>query len=143
MKRFFKLLLLLLAFNLLSCTQSRLVVQTQYFSHENLASFYVGTPDPLQNDPPVGQSLLIFWKLGCEYSDDKDITIKYTIRFRDKNEIQDSFKVTRSRGYFTYSLYNDDYFKKGGIQTYKVDLLIDDVVIEEWRQHLWKELIKF
>ncbi len=137
------LIVLLLLISLTGCSTNRLVVQTQYFSHENLASFYVGTPDPLQNDPPVGQSLLIFWRLGSDYSDDKEITIKYTIRFRNKNEVQDSFKITRPRGYYTYSSYNDDYFKNGGILTYKVDLLIDGVVVEEWRQHLWKELIKF
>jgi len=134
---------ILLLSSLVSCRTNQLIVQTKYFSHEDLASFYVDTPDPLQNNPPFGQKLLIFWNLNTDCYISQDVTIIYTIRFRNREEIQESFKVTKSRGYYTYALFNDDYFKSRGILTYKVDLMVDGVVIEEWRQHLWKELIQF
>jgi hypothetical protein len=137
---FFAFLLLLC---LTSCGTTRLVVQTKYFSHEDLASFYVNTPDPLQNNPPIGQSLLIFWKLGNEFCKYSDIRVNFIIRFRDKTQIEKSFQVTKPRGYYTYSLFSDDYFKSGGIVTYRAELIADGVVIDEWRQHLWKELIVF
>lgn len=74
---------------------------------------------------------------------EKNPKINYTIRFRNREEIQGSFALTKFKGYYTYSVFNDDYFNSGGILTYKVDLIADGEVVEEWRQHLWKELIKF
>lgn len=133
----------LLIFVLTSCSANKLLVQSEYFSHEDLASFYVNTPDPLQNDPPVGQNLRIFWKFGGTFCNYKDVSIHYTIRLRNKEEIDRTFTVTCPRGYFTYSLYNEDYFDSGGILTYKVELMADGILLEEWRQHLWKELIQF
>ena len=129
--------------SLVSCRSNQLIVQTKYFSHEDLASFYVDTPDPLQNNPPFGQKLLIFWNLNSNCHETQDVIITYTIRFRNREEITESFRVTKSRGYYTYGIYNDQYFKSRGILTYKVDLIIDGEVVEEWRQHLWKELIQF
>lgn len=136
-------LAIIIAMNLTSCLKKQLIVQTRYFSHEDLPSFYVNTPDPLQNDPPFGQSLLIFWHLDKNSCLSKDIEITYRIRFRNKTEIQESFKVNKLNGYYTYSIFNDDYFKSGGILTYKVDLMADGEIVEEWRQQLWKELIIF
>lgn len=136
-------LAIVIAMSLTSCFQKQLVVQTRYFSHEDLASFYVNTPDPLQNDPPFGQSLLIFWQLDRDSCRSKNIEITYRIRFRNKTEIQESLKVNKLSGFYTYSIFNDDYFNSGGILTYKVDLIVDGHIVEEWRQQLWKELIIF
>lgn len=130
-------------FHLTSCTPHKLAVQTRYFSREDLASFYVGTPDPLQNDPPVGQSLLFFFKLGNDFYSYQNISIRYKIRLADRTEVEDAFTLREPKGYFTYSLFGDDYFKSGGITTYKAELIGDGEIIEEWRQHLWKDLIKF
>lgn len=136
-------LAIVIAMSLTSCLKKQLVVQTRYFSHEDLASFYVNTPDPLQNDPPFGQSLLIFWQLDRDTCRFKDIEITYRIRFRNKTEIQESFKVNKLSGFYTYSIFNEDYFNSGGILTYIVDLKADGEIVEEWRQQLWKELIIF
>lgn len=144
MRLTFSIFILILAFTFTSCNTGRLTIQTKYFSVEDLASFYVDTPDPLQNNPPIGQSLLMSWMLNenelCNYT---KIEIRYTIRLRDKKEIRESFPVGRNCGYITYSLYNDDYFKSGGIATYKVELYGDGILLEEWRHQLWQELIVF
>jgi len=135
------LLFILIAFT--GCYSNRVTVQTKYFSNEDLASFYVKTPDPLQNNPPVGQSLLISWSLNQELCKYLLMEIRYTIRLKDKKEFTDSYPINRKKGYFTYSLYNDDYFKSGGIATYKVQLIGDGEVLEEWLHQLWQELIVF
>jgi hypothetical protein len=142
-KNILRLILSIFCLSLTSCGTNKLVVQTKYFSHEDLASFYVDTPDPLQNNPPVGQSLLIFWNLGKDFCKYTDISVHFIIRLKDKTEIEKSFQVTLQRGYYTYSLFNDDYFNSRGIATYKAELIADGIVIDEWRQHLWKELILF
>ncbi|HRD55431.1 MAG TPA: hypothetical protein PLC42_03435 [Parachlamydiaceae bacterium] len=128
---------------LTSCTPHKIAVQTRYFSREDLASFYVGTQDPLQNDPPVGQQLLIFWKAGKDFYRYKNMAVRYKIRLANRKEIEDAFIIREPKGYFTYSLFGDDYFKSGGIATYKAELIGDGEIIEEWCQHLWKELIQF
>lgn len=143
MSKLIRLCLLFTLFSLTSCMTSRLVVQTRYFSDENLASFYVDTPDPLQNNPPIGQNLLMFWNLKKDFCKYENIELKYTIRFRNKKEITEAVRLTKRKGYYIYSILNCDYFDSGGIQTYKVELLGDGIVFEEWRQHLWKELIVF
>ncbi len=141
--RITKIFLLFILISFTGCYSKRVTVQTKYFSNEDLASFYVNTPDPLQNNPPVGQSLLISWRLKHELCKYSLVEIRYTIRLRDKTEFTESYPINRNRGYFTYSLYNDDYFKSGGIATYKVQLVGDGEVIEEWLHQLWQELIVF
>lgn len=41
-----------------------------------------------------------------------------------------------------YTLLNERYFETEGILTYKVDLMGDGQILEEWRHQLWHELIK-
>lgn len=131
----------MLGITLCGCSSGLLTVYTDYLSHENLASYQVGTPDPRLDNPPIGQRLLISWSIPkCEFA---DAHIDYKIRFRNRKEISSTIPVISCSGTYIYSLLNEEYFETEGILTYKVDLYIGDQLIEEWRHQLWVEMLVF
>lgn len=119
-----------------------LSVQTLYFNRESLASYYVESPDPLLLNPPVGQKLLVSWSIPRSYMDYDDPHLNIRMRFRNLEEVTFDVPLQKACGYYQYVLPNDRFFETKGIQTYKVDLIIGDCVIEEWQHQLWHELIK-
>lgn len=139
MKPFY--LLLLIPILLSSCCQSCLTIQTDYLTHRNLASYYVGTPDPRQNVPAVGQRLIISWSIPKQYLSYENLRLEVTIRFRNREEIIEIFHIQKTRGTYVFALLNADYFSKKGILTYKIDLIGGDCILEEWRHKIWMDLI--
>lgn len=130
-------------FFLNSCTCSILSVRTEYLSHENLASYHVGTPDPLLENPPIGQRLIVNWTLPQDIPSANEMYIEVTIRFRNKEEIRERFPICKKSGRYIYTLLNERYIETDGIQTYKIELKQGDCIVEEWRHQLWVELITF
>lgn len=123
------------------CTQSFLSVHTDYLSHENLASYHVQTPDPLLNDPPIGQRLLVNWSFPKDFLAYEDLHLEITIRFRNREQLTERVSLCKRSGTFVYRLLNDDYIAKRGILTYKVDLVGNGAVLEAWRHQIWTDLI--
>jgi hypothetical protein len=126
---------------LAGCTIEKLNVRTEYLSHENLASYIVETPDPLLNNPPIGQQLIVSWSLPKNYLDYEDLHLEITMRFRNREQIVKNICVTKVSGMFIYKLLNNEFIEKEGIQTYKVELIGGGEVLECWRHQLWVELI--
>lgn len=126
----------------MSCTQ-RLDVQTRYLGLETLASYYVGTPDPQLDRPPVGQRLIISWNLTKENLTLNDLHLRVTVRLRDHKEHVVTVPITNRKGYYFYDVTNHDYCETGGIVTYKVEIVGKGQIIDCWRHPLWVELIKF
>lgn len=125
-----------------SCSSSYLTVHTDYLSHKNLASYYVGTPDPRLNCPAIGERLIIYWSVPKEFLCSEDLHLEVTIRFRNREEIVEVFNIEKTRGTYVFSLINNDYFNRGGILTYKIDLIGGGCVYEEWRHQIWVDLIE-
>lgn len=131
----------LLAVLLVSCSQSYLKIQTDYLTHKTLASYYVGTPDPRQNDPAIGQRLIIGWSVPKSHLSYENLRLEVSIRFRNREETKEIFYITKTRGTYIFALLNCDYFTRRGILTYKIDLIGGDCVLEEWRHKIWSDLI--
>lgn len=134
---FVSLLLLCLS----SCLSSRLAVYTDYLSRENLASYIVDTPDPFLNNPMVGQRLIITWTLKKRHMLYQDLHLKISIRFRNKKELILTHSITRPKGTYVYTLLNQDYIDNNGILTYKVELIGDGYLLDEWLHQMWTKLI--
>lgn len=124
-----------------SCGGSMLSVQTEYLSHESLASYYVGTPDPRLNHPNIGQRLIISWNVPKYYLCLEDLHLDVTIRFRTRQEITEKVPITSYADTYIYSLMNCDYIATQGILTYKVDLVGGGAILEEWRHQIWTDLV--
>jgi hypothetical protein len=130
-------------FFLSSCTMHRLDVQTQYLSHENLASYYIGTPDPCQDNPTIGQRLLIQWSLSsCEVAE-QELFLHLKVRFRNHKEEEIKAVINKKKGFFIFDLTNQKYCETGGVLTYIAEIRNEECVIECWKHPLWTELISF
>lgn len=138
----FRALSFLLLFCLSSCLSSRLAVYTDYLSHENLASYFVETPDPFLNHPTIGQRLIIVWTLKKRHLLYQDLHLKIDIRFRNKKELTLTHSICHSKGTYIYALLNQDYIDSDGILTYKVELIGDGQILDEWRHQMWTKLIR-
>lgn len=124
------------------CTLNRLSVRTDYLSHENLASYYINTPDPMLDNPDIGQRLIISWLIPQKTLALGNLHIEISILLRNKEEIHESIPVVKSIGQYIYNVLNERYFETDGILTYKVTLMNGDCILEERRHQLWIELIK-
>lgn len=126
---------------LISCSKSHLAIQTDFLNHESLASYYVGTPDPMQNRPFIGERLIIRWSLPQDYQAFTDLELKLTVRFGDRTEAIQRYTLRTLCGLQVYELCGDDYIAKKGIFTYKAEIIGDQTILDTWRQHMWVELI--
>lgn len=141
MKNF--LLMMLTIGSLTSChhCDKHLSVQTQYLNRSSLASFHIGTPDPQLHFPRIGQQLLIEWKFPKSYLCENCLQIQYTIRFGNRSEIIETIPVEKCNSYYVFDLSSDQFCERGGIRTYKVEVLYQGEIIESWYHQLWVELI--
>lgn len=128
---------------LTGCSIHPLTVQTQYLSHENLASFHIGTPDPHLDNPTKGQRLLIQWYLSKSAFEEQDLILQLQIRFHNHTEDKIQIPVTSKRGYYLYDLINDDYCKTGGVLTYLAEIRKGECVVASWKHPLWTPVISF
>lgn len=133
---------LCVAFALSACCTSHLTVQSDYLTIQDLASYYVDTPDPRRNCPTVGQRLIVSWTVPKDYLSYENLRLEITIRFRNREEVKEIFHLTKTRGTYVFTLLNDDYFSKRGILTYKIDLIGNEMILEEWRHKIWADLIQ-
>ncbi len=130
------------AFLLLGCGLRRLDVQTQYFTHESLASFHVGTPDPMLDEPTIGQRLLIQWSLSKEEIMNGDVYLHLIVRFRNHIEEKIEIPIRTTSNHYVYTLKNKKYEETGGILTYYVEIKRQDLVLATWKHPLWVPLIQ-
>ncbi len=115
-----------------------LSVQTDFLTEENLASYYVNTPDPNLTCGSVGQRMIVSWSIGknCQ-----DLYIHMQIRYRNHEENVIDLYNLAPRGIYTYSLLNEEYFEKNGILAFRIQLKRGETVVEEWVHQLWVDLI--
>ncbi len=134
-------ILLILLFCVGCSKNTYLSVQTLYFTRESLASYYAETPDPMLINPPVGQKLLVSWNIPRAYLCYDDLHINIRIRFRNRSEIEVNVPIKKACDSYMYIVANEYFFETKGILTYKVDLIGNGNLLEEWKQQLWHELI--
>jgi hypothetical protein len=119
-----------------------LTVHTDYISRENLASYYVNTPDPRLNNPSVGQRLVISWALSKADLKREDLHLEMTLRFRNREEHFEKIPICKRVGTYVYTLMDEDYFAKRGILTYNIDLMAGECLLTRWQHQIWTELIQ-
>lgn len=106
-----------------------------------LASFHVGTPDPRQDHPPVGQMLILDWRIPKEILKRKPEIILDLILW-DYTTRQIRIPIKQRMDFATYRLLNEEYEKSGGILTYKAQIVTEDgYIFREWKHQLWVNLI--
>jgi len=106
-----------------------------------LASTFVGSPDPRQENPPKGQELILEWRLP-EQALLEELVLVLSVIYKNHTEEKICYPINRRRGVITYSVLGKDYKETEGFLTYKAEILNkDDSVIRQWKQQLWTDLI--
>ncbi len=106
-----------------------------------LASTHVATPDPRQDHPPIGQMLILDWRVPKEILKKKPEVVLDLILW-DYTTRQVRIPIKRQMDFTTYKLFNEDYEKTGGILTYKAQIVTQDgKIFREWKHQLWVNLI--
>ena len=106
-----------------------------------LASTHVGTPDPRQDHPPIGQMLILDWRVPQEVFKKKPEVVLDLILW-NYTQRQIRIPIKRQMDFATYRLFNEEYDKTGGILTYKAQIVTEDGnVFREWKHQLWVNLI--
>lgn len=90
----------------------------------------------------MGQRLFISWAFPKKYLRENNLHLDITIRFKNREEINQTIILNKNVGTYIFSHLNEDYCEKGGILTYKVDLVSRCGIIKEWRHQLWTNLIQ-
>lgn len=131
---------LCLGFNT-ACTKTTLTVQSDYITQQSLASYYVRTPDPMLDNPPLGQRLIVNWSLPRQYLQYENLHLELTVRFRNGTEAVELIYPKQLTGTYVYAVINEDFFEKNGILTFKVDVIGGDCILQQWNHQLWTTLL--
>ncbi len=137
LKRFFPLFVLLLS----SCYKDNLYVQQEWVDKNYLASSYVKTPDPRDNNPQIGQKIIISWDFPLsDYK--KDLTIILYVRLWDQTQKELTYKIERKRGYTDFFFENKNREQNKKILTYRLDVVDkNNEIIRTWKHQLWTKQI--
>jgi hypothetical protein len=125
-----------------ACCSRPLSVFSTYVTPEELASYYVGAPDPALKCPQVGMRIHIDWNIAKDFSL-MPLELRLSIHFRNRTETIHSVAVNTFQGSYVYSILNADYFDRNGVLAYKVELLANGTAIEQWKHQLWVDFITF
>lgn len=124
-----------------SCDKYYVAVSQQWVDVRYLASTHVKTPDPRQDHPPIGQMVIIDWRVPKELLKKKP-HVQLTMILWDYTEKIVCFPIDKRMGWATYKLLDEQYDATGGILTYKAEILSEDgAVFREWKHQLWVNLI--
>lgn len=118
-----------------SCSRNYFYVQQEKIDRNYLASTHVHTPDPRQENPPEGGSLLISWDFPLNVFE-KNLTLISTVRFWDCEEEVLIRPIVRKRDSCFL------FFPNRKILTYLVKAVAPNGDIEgQWEHHFWTEWI--
>ncbi len=117
------------------CYKDHLYVQQEWVDRNFLASSHVGTPDPRQACPPVGQRLLVAWRFP-PFLFDQQLKLILTVRFWDSSEQVIFHPLQEMKSYAAFN-----FFEKR-ILTYRIQVVdFEDEIVETWEHHFWTQLI--
>lgn len=119
-----------------------LSVFTEYLSVEALPSYRIGTPDPRLYCPEYGEKLHISWNIPEECSAEM-LHLNLFLRFGNGEDQMLDFSLAAHKGTLIVPLLNDEYWKKEGIFTFKIELFLNEKLYSEWRHQLWADRIIF
>lgn len=106
-----------------------------------LASTHVGTPDPRQAHPPLGQKLIIDWNVPPEVLAQEPKVFVHLI-YKDHSQKEAVYPILYRSGTKVYSLLNEEFEKTKGLLTYRAQIVLaDGSVYKDWKHQLWVNLI--
>jgi hypothetical protein len=108
---------------------------------ESLPSQFTESPDPLKENPLLGEKLYVSWFLANSLKA-KDCQIRLRIIYKDLTEEEILYPLKGYRvGTFGTLLAGEKYEEKKGFYSYKATLETSKgVVLDTWKQLMWVEI---
>lgn len=125
-----------------SCRTTDLTVRSEYYNKEHLASYTMDTPDPRKNSSSFGQRLIINWSVPESTYQKGPLELVLRVRLKNGEEKNVKILLTKRAGQTFFPIFGNDFTKKGGLQSYFVELQSAGKTIDKNRHKLWVEMIK-
>ena len=125
-----------------SCQKSTLDVKSEYFSRNSLASSVVDTPDPRKSGDAFGQRLVISWNVTQQEFDSAPINLIVNIKLKNGEIVTTKIDLSKREGSTFYPIFGKDFTKKGGLQSYFVELKSNNKTISVCKHKLWVDKLK-
>ncbi len=117
-------------------------MQQEWVDARFLASSKVGTPDPRQESPPVGQRLIVAWDFPKSVFQE-DLKLVTTVRLWNNTREVFEEKITRNRDVTAFFFSDKQEGQDLRILTYRVQIFnAEGKEVRLWEHHLWTELIE-
>lgn len=127
---------------LVGCAPYAVNVKRLSYGRGSLASTWVESPDPDQENPPKGQKLFITYRIPPGVGREPP-TLSLHMIFRNYHEETITYPIHQQAGNVLYELMNEKFKETGGFLTYKAELVDKKgKVLADWRQQMWVELIQ-
>jgi hypothetical protein len=134
----YKLLPLLLL--LAGCHRSWVTCRTEFLYPDYLASERVNTPDP-NRYCFFGQQLIVHWRIPKSHFI-RGVTLVLHLRYGDRSQNKIEIPLEKNTGWWVYRLLNQEYGSRGGILSFKAELIQDGDLLDRWTHFLWTDLIE-
>lgn len=127
---------------LVSCDKYYVTVKKEPIDRQYLASTFVGSPDPLQVHPPLGQTLFVQWSISSsQLKECPELVLE--VVYGDWSKKVMHFPVNKRRGIIQYDLEGQEYKEKEGLFSYRARVQTPDgQQLMQWSQLMWTPLIE-
>lgn len=110
-------------------------------SKKNLASVFVGSPDPRKKTPDKGEKLLVEWNLPAKETK-RPLTLKLDVLYGNYTSDVKEYPIDYKRGHILFKLLNEEYKEKKGMIAYRAEILTSKKkVLQKWQHVLFVDLI--
>ncbi len=101
----------------------------------------MGTPDPRQKNPPIGERLVIEWNVPIGVIKEES-SLHLQVIYKDYSQSFFTYPMPYRLDYVVYTLEGKEYKEKQGILTYKAEIVKKDgSIFRQWKHQLWAELV--
>ena len=126
---------------LTGCEKYYLSLTNQTINVDSLASVYALTPDKRKESPPLGEMIVLDFRVPKQILC-KDPKIDLYVLYGNYTEKKFTFPITKRMGYFTYKDLNEEFIETKGIITYRAEIRLDSgEIYKDWTHQLWARLI--
>ncbi len=134
-------ILFITAVFLSGCQKYYISIAQERIDKDYLASVALNTPDPRQKNPPLGEKLIIEWRVPREYLAHKPMLYLHVI-YKDYTEAFFTYPMPYKMDYAVYDLLGEEYLRKKGILTYQAEVRAPQgEPFLEWKHQLFTKLI--
>ncbi|MBM3207956.1 MAG: hypothetical protein FJZ57_05050, partial [Chlamydiae bacterium] len=112
-------------FFLTGCQKYYLSLTDQKVDVNSLASTYVGSPDKRQHSPPLGQLVVMDWRIP-RFILPEGPFIELFVLYGNYTEKKFTFPIDKRMGYVVYKNLNEEFVDNKGIISYRADIKLAD-----------------